>query len=199
MLSVRAKLAVFALILTALVACGRPPLQQSDWEKDTTLWRGAEGAQFALYHIPTALSKDPEAYGCETRINGRVYRKQVPISEDTFPMVVGDTAYIFNLRNNTMPGWYRLKRNHNLTWWQRNIYTAESLGGWSAVNPAPLELQNTESLRGGVYLLEGSELRKVADESRIPSLWEVPAEGTLYVADPGIGVVNTLDLRSLCR
>lgn len=197
MLASRMKSAVLAGVVGLLAAC-TPSLQQREWQKSETLWRGQNGSEFALYHLPTALNRDPEAYGCESHINGKIGRKKVPLSDDVFPMVVGDTAYIFNLKNRATPGWYRLTRNHSLNWWQRNIYTNESLGGWTAVEPAPISTGNADSLRGGVYLLDGTRLRKLVDEKDVPSLWDVPAEGTLYVAEPGIGITQILDLKSLC-
>jgi hypothetical protein len=199
MLASRVQSAVLAGVVGLLVAC-EPALQQREWEKSETLWRGQSGNEFALYHLPSGLSRDPEAYGCESHFNGRVARKIVPLSDDVFPMVVGDTAYIFDLKNRATPGWYRLTRNHNLNWWQRNIYTDESLGEWTVVEqPRPISIGDAESSRGGVYLLEGARLRKVADEKDVSSLWDVPAEGTLYVAEPGIGVTQILDLKTLCR
>jgi hypothetical protein len=81
----------------------------------------------------------------------------------------------------------------------REFLPKTSLGGWTVVEPTPISIGNADVLRGGVYLLDGARLRKVVDEKEVTSLWDVPAEGTLYVAEPGIGITQTLDLKSLCR
>jgi len=105
---------------------------------------------------------------------------------------------VFN-RDGVAPGWYRLTVNHDLNWWERNIYTSQPLAQYAPLDTAPATIPSPRSQRSGVFLLEDSTLRKVADEKELESIFDVPAEGILYVAEPGIGFNSTLDLTAVCR
>lgn len=197
-MTIRPACVLVAALLLGTVACA-PSRDLHEWKKSKTLWRGPDGTEFALFYLPSGLSADSEAYGCEGHIGNQRVRKFVPFPSKTFPMVIGDTAYVFDLENRATPGWYQLTRNHNLNWWQRNFYTDHSLGEWHVLEQGPIEAPRGTSANGGIFLLEGLNLRKVADEKSVNSLWDVPAEGVLYVGEPGIGVNGTIDLNGVCR
>jgi len=86
-----------------------------------------------------------------------------------------------------------------LNWWQRNIYTDKSLGGWELERnqsslPVPSDAESLNSL----LVLENGRFRKIADENKLTSLFDAPAEGLIYVGEPGLGVVKSIDLSSAC-
>jgi hypothetical protein len=178
-------------------ACS-PPMDLFDWQKEETLWRDNTGTEFARYAYPRGfLRARSAAYGCESSATEEVVRKRIDLGERTVPRVVGHTAYVFN-RDGIAPGWYRLTVNHNLNWWQKNIATFEALAEYTPLD-RPVTIPSPISYRSAVFLLEDSALHKVADKKELESLFDVPAEGILYVAEPGIGFNSTLDLTAACR
>jgi hypothetical protein len=194
-----AQLRILVITLAASATACSPPPDLSNWQKDATLWRDNRGTEFARYTYGRGfLRAKTDAYGCESRVRGEVVRKPIDLGGGTVPRVVEHTAYVFN-RNGVAPGWYRLTVNHKLNWWERNIYTSEPLAQYTPLDTPPITIPSSSSYQSGVFLLEGSTLHKVADEKELESLFDVPAEGILYVAEPGVGFNFTLDLTAVCR
>ena len=48
-------------------------------------------------------------------------------------------------------------------------------------------------------MLERGRFRRIADEDKMTSLFDAPAEGLIYVGEPGIGVVSSIELKSACE
>lgn len=121
------------------------------------------------------------------------------VPHEAFPLVFGNELFFYDTKNRATPGWYQITRNHDLRWWER-IYTNKTLGGRSAVEqPTGISMPSSSSLQGGVFILEGQALRRIAEEKRIRELWDVPVEGIVFVAEPGIGIRQSLDLAFECR
>ena len=195
-------IAQIRVLMVALAVCATacsPPTDLFDWQKDATLWRDNGGTEFARYTYPRGfLRARADAYGCESRVRDVVVRRRIDLAGDTVPRVIEHTAYVFD-REGVAPGWYRLTVNHNLNWWEQNIYTSEPLAQYTPLDTAPMAIPSLSSHRNGVFLLEDSTLRKVADEKDLESIFDVHAEGVLYVAEPGIGFKSTFDLTVVCR
>jgi hypothetical protein len=143
----------------------------------------------------TAMSNDAQAVVCEATPP----RTLIILPPNTFALVSKNTLNIFRLEDRNTPGWYRLTRTHGLNWWERNIYTSKSLGGWEWVQdqsslPVPPQAQSLN----GLPVLEQGRFRRIADENKVTSLFDAPAEGLIYVGEPGIGVVRSIDLTSGC-
>jgi hypothetical protein len=170
------------------------------WERVQTLWAGPAGAVVALYERPTALSKNPESIVCEVPIrSGIAKRVLVPSLAGAFPWVEGNMLYVYDTRDRVFPGWYQIERRHDLNWFQRT-FSDEPLGGYKKVDqPDGISLPAPEKRRGFVFTLQGNDLRRVIDERRVSELWDVPAEGLVYVAEPGIAVRQEVDLLAVCR
>src|SRR5436190_8538585 len=152
-------------LVVALSACATacsPPTDLFDWQKEATLWRNNTGTEFARYTYARGFLR-ADAYGCESRVRGEVVRRRIDLGGGTVPRIVGHTAYVFN-RDGVAPGWYRLTVNHDLNWWERNIYTSQPLAQYAPLDTAAATIPSPRSQRSGVFLLEDSTLRKVADE-----------------------------------
>lgn len=198
-MNMTAQLRVLVFAMAACATACNPPTDLFDWQKEATLWRDSTGTEFAQYTYPRGfLRAMAHAYGCESRVAGEVVRKRIDLGGGTVPRVVGHTAYVFG-GEGVAPGWYRLTVNHNLNWWEQNIYTSEPLAQYTPLEKSPMTIPSPSSHQGGVFLLEDSTLRKVADEKELENLFDAHAEGILYVAEPGIGFKSTLDLTSVCR
>jgi hypothetical protein len=162
-----------------------------------TLWRNPNGSAIvALYERPLALSKNQEFIVCET---GGKKAVVASVPRDAFAWVDRDTLVFYDTARRTMPGWYKLTRNHKLNWWQRT-FGDEPLGGYEqAQKPSTFEMPNADAVVGGVFVFREGKLSRVADEERLQELWDAPAEGLVYVASPGIAVRYASQLPSVCR
>lgn len=171
-----------------------------EWQRQQELWTNATGSTVALYDRPTALSRNPEVIVCESRTANNLQRRVIAsVPRDAFPLVFGNRLYIYDLRTRATPGWYRIERNHSLTWWQR-VFSNEPLGTLGEVQaPTGIDRPPAPQMYGGVFALRGRDLYKVADESGVGKLWDVPAEGFVFVAEPGIAVRQSFDLVTECR
>jgi hypothetical protein len=191
--------ALMILLVLNVSGCARRDAASIDlrhWHRADTLWTGSAGQTATLYDEPTAMSKDAQAVVCEAM----PVRTLIILPPNTFPLVAKNTLNIFRLEDSSTPGWYRISRAHGLTWWERNVYTAKSLGGWEWVHdqsslPVPSQ---TQSLNG-LLVLEQGRFRRIADENKVTSLFDAPAEGLIYVGEPGVGVVGSIDLSSACE
>jgi len=187
------------LVSMAMAGCSdrtKPP-DLRELNRVETLWRNPDRiALVALYERPIALSKNQEFIVCETG-NNKIIVRGVPA--DAFVFVDGDTLRIYDTANRAMAGWYKITRNHNLNWWQRT-FGEQPLGETEVANPPEkFEMPSANILYGGVFSFRDGKLSRVADEERLQELWDVPAEGLIYVAPPGIAVRYTSHLPSVCR
>lgn len=165
------------------------------WQRAETLWKASSGHTVARFERETALSKNPEVIVCEDPRPRRI----LVLAPDTFVLVAGNTLNVFSLEDRMTPGWYRITRTHGLTWWERHVYTNKSLGGWEWIkDQSSLPLPSGPLSRGSVLALEHGQIRKVADEGAVKDLFEIPVEGPVYVGEPGIGVVRSIDLLTAC-
>ena len=131
-----AQLRVLVIALAVCATACSPPTDLFDWQKEATLWRDNTATEFARYTYPRGfLRARSAAYGCESRVSGQVVRKRIDLGGRAVPRVVGHTAYVFN-RDGIAPGWYRLTVNHNLNWWQKNIFTFEALAQYTPLDTA---------------------------------------------------------------
>jgi len=122
-------------------------LNLQEWKRGNTLWKAPSGHLVVLYVRPDALGPDPQAVVCESDTT----RTLLVLSPETFPVVSKQTLNIFHTKDRNTPGWYRLEHTHGLNWWERNVYTAKSLGGWQRVSdqtslPTPPEEQSRNAL-----------------------------------------------------
>jgi hypothetical protein len=46
--------------------------------------------------------------------------------------------------------------------------------------------------------MDQGKFRKIAEESSTKDLFSVPVDGLIYVGEPGLGVVKSVDLLSAC-
>jgi hypothetical protein len=105
---------------------------------------------------------------------------------------------VFDLQNRTTPGWYKIIRNHNLSWWQRN-FSDKSPEGWEQVKaPEAVPMAAPEVMKNGVYLLHVGQLVRIAEENKLHDLSDAPGEGVVFVAEPGVGVHDSVNLASEC-
>jgi hypothetical protein len=197
----QSRLLTFSIVSVGLMIAGctdRAKLHDlSELNRVETLWKSPNGtAAVALYERPVGLSKNPEFIVCETGKNKVVVR---PVPYDAFAWVDGDTLIFYDTAKREMPGWYKMARNHNLNWWQRT-FGDQILGEIESTRPPEkFEMPSAKTLFGGVFSFKDGNLSRVADEERLQDLWDVRAEGLVYVAPPGIAVRYTSHLPSVCR
>jgi hypothetical protein len=192
------KNALLFLAFFGLIGCLRQDTgwNPAEWGRVSTEWTGVNGQRVALYERPTALSRNPEAIVCESRTKSLLVR----LKPETFAFVEGTKLVIFDTANRMTPGWYLLKKTHGLSWWERNVYTSQSLGGWTAIgSPPDLPIGRIPNVEGVVYLYSDRTLRKVAQEAKLSDLTDIDGEGVMYVSEPGIGVRAVYDMPAVCR
>jgi hypothetical protein len=185
------------LLVAAVVGCGSASqaVNLQEWQKGQTLWTAPSGHLVVLYEKETALSANPQAIVCESNTR----RTLLVLPPETFPLVSKHELNVFETKDRDTPGWYRLEHTQGLNWWERNIYSAKSLGGWHLVSdqeslPIPSE---TES-RNALLILDHGKFQKIAEESTTKELFDLPVDGLVYVGEPGLGVVESVDLLTAC-
>jgi hypothetical protein len=187
-----------------LLGCGDglKVLDLSGWKKLETLWTSPTGtAVVSLYDRPTALSENPQAIVCESGTSGAAQRHMITVlPRYTDLKIYGHTLNVYGPKIGAgPPGWYRIERNHELSWWQRT-FSNKTLGTWGPSEaPSDIEMPPPSTLHGGVFVVRNGRLNKIMDESGLDELWDVPAEGLVYVAEPGVGVWKSLDLNTECH
>jgi hypothetical protein len=196
---VRTTLPALACATILIAGCALDADQSVDfhkWQREDTIWENASGSKVVRYTYGLAVGKDDEAIVCEQRD-----RKSsvIRLPADTSDLVSGGELKVVRTSNWTLPGWYRIWRTPGLDWWQRT-FSDKPLGGAEFIkDQGSLQKPPQDVSRNAVLTLSAGKWQKVADEKEIRDLFEVPAEGMVYVGEPGIGVLKTIDLPSACR
>jgi hypothetical protein len=194
----RSILLVVGCAIVPITGCAPDPHQPVDlnkWQREDTIWKSNSGSKVALYTFGMTMGKAAEAIVCEQRDRKSTI---IRLPADTFELVTGSELKVVRLNDRVLPGWYRIWRAPGLNWWQRTFSDAP-ISGWEFIkNQELLQKPPQETSRDAVLSLSAGNWQKVADEKKIRDLLEVPAEGLVYVGEPGIGVVEVIDLPSAC-
>lgn len=189
---------LLSLLVAITVGCGsRNPesLDLREWQRGSTIWKAPSGHLVVLYTKPTSISPDPQAVVCESN----TARPLLVLPPESFPLVSNNTLNIFQTKDRNTPGWYRLEHTAGLNWWERNVYTAKSMGGWAWVSDqASLPTPSVAESRNALLIFAQGRFQKIADESSTKDLFDFPIDGLIYVGEPGLGVIKSLELPLAC-
>jgi hypothetical protein len=195
----RSPLLATAYAAVLLIGCAPDPHQPVDlheWEREDAIWKSDSGSKVVRYTYGMNAGKAAEAIDCEQRDKKNTI---IRLPADTFDLVTGNELKVVRLSDRALPGWSRIWRTPGLNWWQRT-FSDTPLGGWEFIEDQGSQQKPPEDAsRDAVLALTAGKWQKVADEKRVRDLFEVPAEGFVYVGEPGIGVVQTIDLPNACR
>jgi hypothetical protein len=182
-----------AAILCA--GCAPESIDPHSWTREETVWTSGSGSQVALYSYGMAVGKAAEALVCEQRDHRDAIQR---LPADSFVLAEGNELKVIRQSDSTLPGWYRISKTPHLSWWDRT-FSSKTLGRWEvAGNQASLPKPSDLESRNAVLSFDGTHWRKLADESRLKDLFDVPADGLVYVGEPGVGVLQTIDLSRRC-
>ena len=150
----------------------------------------------ARYVRPASYSidRDQDVIVCE-KSSDKFVMRALPL--DNVAVVEGNTLAVYERKRASRPGWYNIKRNHSLSWFQRT-FGDQAIGEVRAAEP-PSAVLFPENADGKVFVDRDGMLSKVADENAISELWEVPVEGLVFVASPGLGVTYSAVLPGPCQ
>lgn len=198
-MNVESRCVLFAVMFAGIVACvGCAPKSLDDLPnltRDETLWTGPSGSRVVIYRYGMAVGKTPEALVCEQGQHKDVIER---LPADSFALTSGNELKIIRQSQYTLPGWYKITRPSDLNWWQRT-FSNKSIGEWVVVrNQASLPKPSQSDAQNAVVSFVAGNWQKLADQSQLKNLLEVPGEGIVYVGEPGIGVLQTIDLLGRC-
>lgn len=194
------KLTLLATICATLpfIGCApdsHQPIDFSTWQRGDTIWKSDSGSIVARYTYGMTTGKADEAIVCEQRDRKSTI---IRLPDDTFDLVTGNELKVVRLSDRSLPGWYRIRRTPGLNWWQRTFSDAE-LGGWEFIKDQESQQKPPQDVsRDAVLILKAGRWQKVADERELRDLFKVPVEGMVYVGEPGIGVLQTINLLNVC-
>jgi hypothetical protein len=187
-----------AVIFCAAIVCcdcAQKTVDLRDCKREQAIWTGISGSQVARYTYGVAVGKTPEVLVCEQDEHRDVIE---PVPADSYVLTSGNELKIIRLGQSTLPGWYRISRPHDLNWWQRT-FSNRPIGEWGALtNQASLPKPSDSDARNAVVIFSAGHWQKVADESKLKDLLDIPNDGVVYVGEPGIGVLQTIDLSRRC-
>jgi len=180
-----------ASLTGCLLSPAIPPV--GELRRSETLWISPAGHITALYSQDSLLGTSRRAIVCE----GETNRVLNVLPSNTFPLPSGNSINIFNLEDRATPGWYTIKRFHP-NWWDR-IFSGKVVSEWSYdSDQSKYVTPSTKLPKNAVFVLDHGAFRKIAEESKLDNLFDAPAEGLVYVGEPGIGFRYSIDLASQC-